>query len=102
MIVSEPVKPVSTSAQNTSGSRDANGTFITGTDNVQKEQVRKKYVPLVKESSGGLINQFSAHKQAISSIQYIHNDNSPIILTSGADRKVRIHTIAGKKLGTLK
>jgi hypothetical protein len=57
MIVSEPVKIAGGAAgAGGAGSRDVSGTFITGTDGGQKEQTRKKYVPLVKESSGGLIN----------------------------------------------
>lgn len=57
---------------------------------------------MVKESEIVQISQWTAHTDAIRSIQYINVTDSPVILTAGLDKFVHIFSVLGEPRGTLK
>lgn len=72
------------------------------TDNQIYEVKDGRRDPVVKESEIIQISQWSAHTDAVKSIQYISETDKPLVLTASLDKFVHIFSVEGELLGTLK
>lgn len=67
------------------------------------EEQHKTRMPIVNESEIIQIGHFNeAHSDVIKSIQYVACTDRPLVFSAGADKFVKIHSLDGEEMGTLR